>query len=60
MTVQKIHDYVDYIKENNMLMCAFWHDSSFAANHALLDELVSYAVGKGIDFIRIEDIPAVV
>lgn len=60
MTTQKIHDYVDYIEANNMLMCAFWHDSSFAANHALLDELVSYAVGKGIDFITIGDILKIV
>ena len=60
MTTQKIHDYVDYIEANNMLMCAFWHDSSFASNHALLDELVSYAVGKGIDFITIGDILTIV
>ena len=60
MTTQKIHDYVDYIVENNMLMCAFWHDSSFATNHALLDELVSYAISKGIGFIRIEDIPNII
>ena len=60
MTVAKIRTYIDYAVENNLILLPFWHDASFTANKALLDECVNYALEKGMELITIGDIPTII
>lgn len=64
-TENTIKAVVDYAYDNNLLLMPWFHDNALtgadgAANIALLDYLVSYAVSKGIDFISFKDIPTII
>lgn len=63
-TENTIKTVVDYAAENNLLLIPWFHDNALTgndavANTALLNYLVSYANGLGIDFISFKDIPSI-
>ena len=68
MTIQKIKDAIDFAYDNNMLLCAYFHDidmideedSNASNNRACLDYFVQYGCSKGIDFINLGDLPDLV
>ena len=68
MTSAKIEEAVDFANDNNMLLCAYFHDIDMidaedpnaSNNRAMLDYLVQYGRSKGIDFINLGDLTTIV
>lgn len=59
---QDVRDIVDYAYANNLIICPYWHDVDFTGADAarllsILNEFVDYGMSKGIEFIKLGDVP---
>lgn len=59
-----VEDIVDYAYDNNFIICPYFHDVDLGDSapnstflRSVLDKFVSYGISKGIDFVKLGDIP---
>ena len=61
---QDVRDIVDFAYANKLIICPYWHDVDFTGADAarllsILNEFVDYGMSKGIEFIKLGDVPSV-
>lgn len=63
-SLSDVEDIVDYAYDHNYIICPYFHDVDLGDSapnkdylRGILDKFVSYGVSKGIDFVKLGDIP---
>lgn len=63
-SLNDVEDIIDYAYDHNYIICPYFHDVDLGDSapnkdylRGILDKFVSYGVSKGIDFVKLGDIP---
>lgn len=63
-SLNDVEDIVDYAYDHNFIICPYFHDVDLGDSapnstflRSVLDKFVSYGMSKGIDFVKLGDIP---